>query len=53
MEVLRKEFQTIGLTGIVSIGLLDPRNILIQPALEEDFIRHWLKGVWYLFGFSM
>ena len=53
MEALRKEFLTIGYKGTFTLGLLDPRHVLIRFEHEEDYHRCWLRRFWSFQGFGM
>ncbi|XP_027155307.1 uncharacterized protein LOC113755505 [Coffea eugenioides] len=53
MEGLRKDFMSVGFKGSFSLGLLDPRHVLIRFDLEDDFHRCWLRGFWTFQGFAM
>lgn len=46
MEFIRRGFHTISFKGSFSLGLMDPRHILIRFEQEEDFHRCWLHGSW-------
>lgn len=45
IEVLRKEFHTMGFKGSFSVGWMDLRHILIRFDQEEDYMRFWMKGM--------
>ena len=53
IDIIRKFFVTLGLKGNVDISLLDPRHILIQLHLEEDYPRIWLRQSWFIDGRAM
>ncbi|KAL9448767.1 hypothetical protein AB3S75_016131 [Citrus x aurantiifolia] len=53
IDVIRKFFVALGLKGNVDISLLDPRHILIQLHLEEDYTRIWLRQSWFIDGRAM
>ncbi|KAL3527899.1 hypothetical protein ACH5RR_012555 [Cinchona calisaya] len=53
MELIWKNFLTIGFKGAVSLGLLDHRYVLIRFDIEENFLRSWLKGMWYILEYAM
>ena len=53
LELVRKFFVTLDLKQPVSVGLLDPRHILIRVADERDYHRLWLRAVWYVQGRPM
>ncbi|KAL9459047.1 hypothetical protein AB3S75_002435 [Citrus x aurantiifolia] len=53
IDVIRKFFVALGLKGTVDISLLDPRHILIQLYLEEDYMRIWLRQSWFIDGRAM
>ncbi|KAL9424510.1 hypothetical protein AB3S75_031602 [Citrus x aurantiifolia] len=53
IDVIRKFFVALGLKGNVDISLLDPRHILIQLYLEEDYTRIWLRQSWFIDGRAM
>ncbi|KAL9461919.1 hypothetical protein AB3S75_004838 [Citrus x aurantiifolia] len=53
IDVIRKFFVALGLKGTVDISLLDPRHILIQLYLEEDYTRIWLRQSWFIDGRAM
>lgn len=38
------EKDVLKIEGNFTIGLLDPRHVVLQLDLEEDFIRIWVKG---------
>ena len=44
--------QAVGFKGTFSLGLLNSRHVLIQFALEEDYLHCWLLGVCGLFRVS-
>lgn len=53
MELIRKNFSSLGLNGNSQISLLDNRHILIKLDVEEDYTRLWVKQIWYVNGSAM
>src|SRR5262249_42839629 len=46
MNQIKEFFVARGFKGAVEIGLLNQRQVLIRPSLEEDYIRIWEKKLW-------
>ncbi|CAI9115545.1 OLC1v1016469C1 [Oldenlandia corymbosa var. corymbosa] len=53
MEEVRKEFKKLGFHGGYTLGLMNPRHVLIRFEREEDYQRCWIKTFWNIAGFSM
>lgn len=53
MEVLRKDFLAVGFKGSVTLGLLDPRHVLIRFEKEDDYHRCWFRGIRTFQGYVM
>ena len=45
MKEIKEFFIAKGFKGAVDVGLLNQRQILICPVLEEDYIRIWEKKI--------
>ena len=53
MDGLRKDFTAVGFKGSFTLGLLDPRHVLVQFDLEKDYYRCWLRRFWSFQGYGM
>ncbi|CAI9115354.1 OLC1v1016241C1 [Oldenlandia corymbosa var. corymbosa] len=53
MEEIHKEFKKIGFNGDYTLGLMNPRHILIRIEEEDDYQRCWIRTFWNIAGFSM
>ncbi|CAI9117200.1 OLC1v1018546C1 [Oldenlandia corymbosa var. corymbosa] len=53
MEEVHKEFKKLGFHGGYTLGLMNPRHVLIRFEREEDYQRCWIKMFWNIAGFSM
>ena len=50
IDIICKFFVALSLKGNVEIYLLDPRHILIQFHLEEDYTIIWIRQSWFIDG---
>ena len=50
---IKEFFVARGLKGQVEFGLLNQRQILIRPSLEEDYIRIWERKIWNIDSSNM
>lgn len=53
MEQARILFSRLGLKGNFFLGHLDPKHMIIRLHEEGDFIRLWLREVWYFDAYPM
>ncbi|CAI9115249.1 OLC1v1016102C1 [Oldenlandia corymbosa var. corymbosa] len=53
MEESHKEFKKIGFNGGYTLGLMNPRHILIRFDEEDDYQRCWIRMFWNIVGFSI
>ena len=53
LAVIKSTFETFGLKAAFSIGLIDPKHVLIKFNHEDDYHKVWLREQWYLQKFSM
>ena len=50
---LRKFFLSLDLRDSVAVGLLDFRHVLLKFNSEADFLRVWVRNIWYVYGCPM
>ncbi|CAI9108595.1 OLC1v1008239C1 [Oldenlandia corymbosa var. corymbosa] len=53
MEEIHTEFKKIGFNGGYTLGLMNPRHILIRFEEEDDYQRCWIRTFWNIASFSM
>ncbi|CAI9089903.1 OLC1v1024555C1 [Oldenlandia corymbosa var. corymbosa] len=53
MEEVHKEFKKLGFHGGYTLGLMNPRHVLIRFQREEDYQRSWIETSWNIARFSM
>lgn len=53
MLVIHQFFKSLGLKGNVQVFLLDPRHVLLNMKLEENYSRIWVRQTWYISGRTM
>ncbi|CAI9105994.1 OLC1v1005042C1 [Oldenlandia corymbosa var. corymbosa] len=53
IEDIHKEFKKIGFNGAYTLGLMNPRHVLIRYGREDDYQRCWMRTFWNVTGFSM
>ncbi|CAI9117571.1 OLC1v1018976C1 [Oldenlandia corymbosa var. corymbosa] len=53
MEEIHNEFRKIRFNGGYTLGLMNPRHVLIRFKQEEDYQRCWIQTFWNIGGFSM
>ncbi|CAI9109177.1 OLC1v1008948C1 [Oldenlandia corymbosa var. corymbosa] len=53
MEEIHNEFKKIGFQGGYTLGLMNPRHVLIRFDQEEDYQRCWIRTFWNIGGYSM
>ncbi|CAI9094473.1 OLC1v1030219C1 [Oldenlandia corymbosa var. corymbosa] len=53
MKEIHKEFKKFGFNGAYTLGLMNPRHILIQYECEDDYQYCWMQMFWNVAGFSM
>ncbi|CAI9102756.1 OLC1v1001076C1 [Oldenlandia corymbosa var. corymbosa] len=53
MDEIHKEFKKIGFNGAYTLGLMNPRHVLIRFEQEDDYQRCWIRTFWNIGGFSM
>ncbi|CAI9094743.1 OLC1v1030530C1 [Oldenlandia corymbosa var. corymbosa] len=53
MDDIHKEFKKLGFHGGYTLGLMNPRHVLIQFEKEEDYQRCWIRTFWNIAGFSL
>ncbi|CAI9089817.1 OLC1v1024457C1 [Oldenlandia corymbosa var. corymbosa] len=53
MEAIHAEFKKIAFIGAYTLGLMNPRHVLIRFEMEEDYKKCWIRTFWNIGGFSM
>lgn len=53
MPIIRQFFTSLGLKGNAQVLLLDPKHILINLELKEDYSRIWIRQFWCISGCTM
>ncbi|CAI9108928.1 OLC1v1008636C1 [Oldenlandia corymbosa var. corymbosa] len=53
IEKIHKVFKKIGFNGGYTLGLMNPRHVLIRFEQEDDYQRCWIRTFWNIAGFSM
>ncbi|CAI9103059.1 OLC1v1001487C1 [Oldenlandia corymbosa var. corymbosa] len=53
MEEVYQEFKKIRFNGGYTLGLMNPRHVLIRFDQEDDYQRCWIRTLWNIGGFSM
>ncbi|CAI9102639.1 OLC1v1000938C1 [Oldenlandia corymbosa var. corymbosa] len=53
MDEIHKEFKKIGFNGAYTLGLMNPRHVLIRFEQEDDYQRCWIRTFWNIGGFSV
>ncbi|XP_071939135.1 uncharacterized protein [Coffea arabica] len=53
LEDIRTFLLKLDLREAVTVGLLDPRHVLLRFHNEADFHRCWSRGIWYVHGSPM
>ncbi|GJZ74270.1 zinc finger, CCHC-type containing protein [Tanacetum coccineum] len=53
METIRKFLSSQGFKGTFTVGLMDPRHVLLNFKLEANFVKVFSQSIWYVEGKPM